>query len=123
MGRAKTSLCITAAASAVVFLGAVTPPAHAAAESTVQTQASMACYLYVSSFRGYYNVRENKDPRAGLIVRYEGRRLPVWDRCGSVVGRKYRCEQGEPQDDSWIAVNYLGRKGWVAAECAGGLGS
>ncbi|MBI0374906.1 hypothetical protein JBE27_01065 [Streptomyces albiflaviniger] len=84
---------------------------------------AVACYLYVDDSRGYYNVRTSKSATADLIKKYTGTRLPVWDRCGEELGGTYRCAQGEPQDNYWVGVNYNGRKGYVAAACAGGLGA
>ncbi|MGW7415573.1 hypothetical protein [Streptomyces sp. NPDC054863] len=120
LGAALTlaTLVAPAAASTPTSTSTLTPTSDSAPSAAVR------CYLYVSSAYGYYNVRTAKDPLSGLIKRYTGKRLPAWPGgCGEVVGKKYRCAQGQPEDNSWVPVDYNGRKGWVAANCAGGLGA
>ncbi|MEU5693252.1 hypothetical protein [Actinosynnema sp. NPDC020468] len=113
---------------AVIGMASVSIPGTARAavngdDAVAAAPEAVACYLYVDRSRGYYNVRKAKDPTAGLIVKYTGTRLPVWAACGGEVGKSYRCEQGEPVDNYWVAVRYNGQKGWVADACAGGLGA
>ncbi|MGW1057949.1 hypothetical protein [Micromonospora rubida] len=96
--------------------------AASASVATNSLRQAMACYLYVGGV-GYYNVRTTKSPTATLIIKYTGTRLPVWDACGSEAGASYRCAIGEPSENYWVAVNYKGRKGYVAEACAGGLGA
>ncbi|GAA1109542.1 hypothetical protein GCM10009577_35170 [Streptomyces javensis] len=118
---------ITTAALAAAATGAIAPAASATttapAHPAAPQRTAVACYLYVDDSRGYYNVRTAKSATAGLIKKYTGTRLPVWDRCGEELGGTYRCAVGEPQDRYYVAVNYNGRKGYVAAACAGGLGA
>ncbi|MFE9171240.1 hypothetical protein ACFYNZ_17240 [Streptomyces kebangsaanensis] len=102
-------------------MGFTATPAQAAIDPA--TPNAVACYLYVDKAIGYYNVRTATNPTAQLIVKYTGTRLPVWSACGEIVGTTYRCTSTSPQDNSWVAVNYNGRQGYVAAGCAGGLGA
>ncbi|MET8524369.1 hypothetical protein [Micromonospora sp. NPDC005172] len=123
-----TSLIAGAILAGGTVLAGVSPASadqgamHASATAD-SSRSAVACYLYVWDRFGYYNVRTSKSPTASLIVKYTGTRLPVWDRCGEEVGQNYRCTSSDPVDNSWVAVNYKGRKGYVAAYCAGGLGT
>jgi hypothetical protein len=120
--RLKRIAVTTAVAGVLVSGGlAATSPADAATSEAARpgatSSAAVACYFYVNDMLGFYNVRTAKSPTASLIVKYSGTRLPVWNLCGDEVGAKYRCATGWAQDMYWVAVNYNGRKGWVASDC------
>ncbi|GAA2267687.1 hypothetical protein GCM10010145_47700 [Streptomyces ruber] len=124
-GFATTTTGVSATPSAATAETSTRGPVSAMAATPSGSEASaVTCYLYVSDRFGYYNVRSAKSATAGLIVRYTGTRLPTWQNgCSSELGGTYRCATGEPQDNWWVPVNYNGRKGYVAANCAGGLGA
>jgi hypothetical protein len=102
---------VAAVAVALISTIGISTPANAAQEwGAVDTKPGHDFTIRSSTSTSSTKIGAVSDP-GWLYCYYSG--------CGVTAGGSYKCWSGGPSGSDWVAVEFQGKKRWVAYKCVG----